>query len=242
MADYGIDATYEAHLLRSENPVAAIRGLSQFAGMNVTLPHKEAAAAAADKSETGVANVLRREPDGSLSAFNTDGLGFLDSLDEAVPGWRSRMNLALILGAGGAAQGIAGLLSLHVKTVAVSNRTRSRAEELASSLPNGAVREWAELSSGFAKADMIVQATALGMNGTQSPRWPFEVCGEGIIAVDIVYRPLETPFLAGARTHGLKTIDGLGMLIHQGALSFEIWHGIKPDVAKARARLEAALK
>jgi shikimate dehydrogenase len=217
IADHGLDATYEAYLLRSDDPVAAIRGLTQFAGMNVTVPHKEAAAAAADRSETSTANVLRWEADGTLSAFNTDGLGFLDALDEAAPEWRSRVKHALILGAGGAAQGIAGLVSSYVKTVGVANRTRARAE------------------------DLIIQTTTLGMTGTESPAWPFDVCGAATIAVDIVYRPLETPFLAAARARGLKGVDGLGMLIHQGALSFEIWHGIRPDVAKARARLEAAL-
>jgi shikimate dehydrogenase len=241
IADHGLDATYEAYLLRSDDPVAAIRGLTQFAGMNVTVPHKEAAAAAADRSETSTANVLRWEADGTLSAFNTDGLGFLDALDEAAPEWRSRVKHALILGAGGAAQGIAGLVSSYVKTVGVANRTRARAEDLAKALPNGQVRDWTDLSGAFAEADLIIQTTTLGMTGTESPAWPFDVCGAATIAVDIVYRPLETPFLAAARARGLKGVDGLGMLIHQGALSFEIWHGIRPDVAKARARLEAAL-
>ena len=108
IADHELDATYEAYQLRSDDPVAAIRGLLQFAGMNVTVPHKEAGAAAADRSETGVANVLRWEVDGSLSAFNTDGLGFLDALDEAASGWRSRVKHALVLGAGGAAQNLPG--------------------------------------------------------------------------------------------------------------------------------------
>lgn len=241
IADHGIDATYEAHLFRNDDPVTAIRSLTQFAGMNVTVPHKEAAATAADRSETSAANVLRWEEDGSLSAFNTDGLGFLDALDEASPGWRSRVKHALVLGAGGAAQGIAGLLAPYVNTVAIANRTRVRAEELADSLPNAQVRNWADLPAAFAEADLIVQTTTLGMAGTESPAWPFGVCGAGTIAVDIVYRPPETPFLAAARARGLKSIDGLGMLIHQGARSFEIWHGIKPDTAKARARLEAVL-
>jgi shikimate dehydrogenase len=241
IADHGLEATYEAHLLRSDDPVAAIRGLTQFAGMNVTVPHKEAAAAAADRSETSASNVLRWEADRTLSAFNTDGLGFIDALDEGARGWRSRVKHALVLGAGGAAQGIAGLLSPYVKTVGVANRTRTRAEELAKALPNGQVKDWADLSGAFGETDLIVQTTTLGMAGTESLAWPFDVCGAGTIAVDIVYRPLETPFLAAARARGLKSVDGLGMLIHQGALSFEIWHGIKPDTAKARARLEAAL-
>lgn len=241
IADHRLDATYEAYLLRGDDPVAAIRGLTQFAGMNVTVPHKEAAAAAADRSATAVANVLRWEPDRSLSAFNTDGLGFLDALDEAAPEWRRSVKHVLILGAGGAARGIGGVLLQHVKTITIANRTRSRAEELAESLVAARVCGWADLPSAFAEADLIVQTTTLGMAGTISPAWPLDVCSAGTIVVDIVYRPLETPFLAGARARGLKTVDGLGMLIHQGARSFEIWFGVRPDVVKARTRLEAAL-
>jgi shikimate dehydrogenase len=241
IADHGLDATYEAYLLRSDDPVAVIRKLTQFAGVNVTVPHKKAAATASDRGETAVANVLRWEPDGSLSAFNTDGLGFLDSLDEAAPEWRRGGKSVLILGAGGAAQGIAGALSQHAKAITIANRTRSSAEELAETLINACVRDWADLRSAFAEADLIVQTTTLGMAGTVSPDWPVDVCRAGTIVVDIVYRPLETPLLAAARARGLKAVDGLGMLIHQGALSFEIWFGIKPDSAKARARLETVL-
>lgn len=242
IADHGLDATYEAYQLCSQDPVSAIRSLTQFAGMNVTVPYKEAAAAAADRSETSVANVLRWEADGTLSAFNTDGLGFFDSLDEAAPEWRSGLTRALILGAGGAAQAIAGMMSPFARTIAVANRTRPRAEDLAASLANGQVRDWADLAGAFAEADLIVQTTSLGMAGAQSPAWPFPVCSARTIVADIVYRPLETPFLAAARARGLKAVDGLGMLIHQGALSFEIWFGIRPDAAKARKRLEAALR
>jgi shikimate dehydrogenase len=241
IADHGLDATYEAHLLRSDDPVAAIRRLTQFAGMNVTVPHKAAAAKAANRGEDAAANVLRREPDGSLSAFNTDGLGFIDALDETSPEWRGSVKRVLILGAGGAAQGIAGALSPYVKSVVIANRTRSRAEELATALPNGEARDWADLSTAFAEADLIVQTTTLGMKGTESPASPFEVCRGGTIAADIVYRPLETPFLAAAKARGLKVVDGLGMLIHQGVLSFEIWFGVRPNVAKARRRLETVL-
>jgi shikimate dehydrogenase len=241
IADHGLDATYEAYRLCSDDPVIAIRGLTQFAGMNVTVPHKEAAAEAADRREEDVVNVLRREPDGSLSGFNTDGRGFLDSLNEAAPGWRSKAQRALILGAGGAGQAIAAALSPALETIAIANRTRARADELAKGLPNGQVRDWSELRQAFAEADLIVQTTTLGMTGSESPAWPVEVCDAKAIVADIVYHPLETPLLAAARARALKTVDGLGMLIHQGALSFEIWHGIRPDVAKARARLEAAL-
>jgi shikimate dehydrogenase len=116
-----------------------------------------------------------------------------------------------------------------------------RAEALADTLTYTGVGDWKDLGALFEGADLIVQATTLGMGVSHSPNWPVHRCKPDAIVVDIVYRPLETPLLAAARARGLKTVDGLGMLIHQGARSFEIWFGIKPDVAKARARLEAAL-
>ncbi len=241
MAEHALSATYEAYRLRTDNPVAALRKLTQFTGMNVTAPYKEAAAAAADRKDGSVANVLRREPDGSLSAFNTDGAGFVDSLDEAAVGWRDRARRTLILGAGGAAQGIAAALAPTVETITIANRTRTHAEQAASALSNGHVCEWGKLTDAFAEADLIVQATTLGAAGTESPIWPLQACAPHTIIADIVYRPLETPLLARAKARGLTIVDGLAMLIHQGARSFEIWFGVKPDAGKARTRLEAAL-
>lgn len=239
IADHGLDATYEAHLLRSDDPVTAIRGLTQFAGMNVTVPHKEAAARAADRSEGDVANVLRWETNGALSAFNTDGVGFLDSLDEAAPDWRSRAKTALLVGAGGAARAIARALAGDLNLLIV-NRNIARAEELSDSLPRAGCATWEALPACFGDADLIVNATTLGLGGGEQS-WPVSHCIPGAIVVDIVYRPLETSLLRRARARGLTAIDGLGMLIHQGARAFQIWHGIKPDAAKARARLLKAL-
>jgi shikimate dehydrogenase len=242
--DHHLDATYEALLLRSDDPVAAIRVLSGLAGVNVTVPHKEAAAKAADRSDDQVANTLRWEVDGTISAFNTDGLGFVDCLNESSPGWREKVETALILGAGGAANGIAHALRSDAAVdidLVVANRTRARAEALAAGLPRTRVADWNDLESLFANADLIVQTTTLGMGGAPSPVWPVERCKPDAIVVDIVYRPLQTPLLKAARDRGLTAVDGLGMLIHQGARAFEIWFGVKPDAKKARARLLAAL-
>lgn len=241
--DAGLDAVYVALPLRSDDAVAAIRAMRGlgFAGLNVTVPHKEAAAAAADRSDGPAANVLRWEGDGTLSAFNTDGAGFLDSLDEKAPDWRGRVKRVLVIGAGGAAQAIGAALSPHVDTVHFVNRTQARAEAAAARQSNGRVLRWDDLERGFGAAELIVQATSLGLNGAHSPAWPVHFCRAEAIVVDIVYRPLETPLLKAARARGLVPVDGLGMLIHQGARAFELWFGMKPDVANARARLEAAL-
>lgn len=243
IADHGFDAVYVALPLKSEGAFGAIRAMRGvgFAGLNVTVPHKEAAAAAADRNEGPVANTLRWEEDGTLSAFNTDGPGFLDALDEAAPDWRTRVRRVLILGAGGAAQAIGIALSPHAAVVHFANRTAARAETAATAIGNGRVLRWNDLERGFAAADLIVQATTLGMTGQPSHEWPIAICRPTTIITDIVYRPLETDLLAAARARDLVAIDGLGMLIHQGARAFEIWFGVKPDIEKARQRLMAAL-
>jgi shikimate dehydrogenase len=243
IADHGLDAVYVALPLKSDKAEAALTTLKslRLRGLNITVPHKEAAARAADRSQSAVANVWRWELDGSVSAFSTDGAGFLASLDEDAPGWRTRTSRALILGAGGGALAIGEALAPFVDTVHFANRTPERGETAAASIPNGRSLRWDDLERGFGAADLIVQATKLGMNGAESFEWPVANVRTGAIVADIVYRPLETGLLRAARERGLAAIDGLGMLIHQGALSFELWFGIRPDAGKARSRLLAAL-
>jgi shikimate dehydrogenase len=242
IADHGLDAVYVALPLITSEAEAALRALKSLRlhGLNITVPHKAAAARAADRSQGDVANVWRWELDGSVSAFNTDGEGFLDSLDEGAPGWRTRTSRALVLGAGGAALAIGAALSPYVDTIHFANRTAERAEAAAQSAPNGRSLRWDDLERGFGAAELIVQATTLSMND-EAFEWPIANVRAGAIVADIVYRPLRTSLLGAARERGLTTIDGLGMLIHQGARSFELWFAIKPDAAKARARLLTAI-
>jgi shikimate dehydrogenase len=243
IADHELDAVFVALRLHSKEAAAAIRALRGFGfkGLSVTVPHKEAAARAADRCDGPVANTLRWEADDSLSAFNTDGPGFLDALSETAPDWRARVKRVLILGAGGAAVGIGGILSPHVDTVHFANRTAERGESAAASIRNGRTLRWDDLDRGFGAADLIVQATTLGMQGQEVRGWPVSYCRPTAIVADIVYRPFETELLRLARARGLVSMDGLGMLIHQGARAFELWFGIRPDTAKARQRLIAAL-
>jgi len=243
IADAGLDAVYIALSLKSADAAAALKAMKGLGlvGFNVTVPHKEAAAQAADRSDAAVANVLRWEEDGSLSAFNTDGRGFLDALTDAAPDWRSRVKRVLVVGAGGAALGIGQALSPHVDTVHFINRTPERANAAAATIRNGRVLRWDDMERGFGAAELIVQTTTLGMSGSEAPPWPVAFCRPNAIVADIVYRPLDTELLVAARARGLVAMDGLGMLIHQGARSFELWFDVKPDVAKARERLLAAL-
>lgn len=243
IADHGIDAVYVALPLKSDNPIADIRTLGRFGfkGLNVTVPYKEAAAKAAGEGEGAAANVLTWDDAGTLRASNTDGLGFLHALSEGAPDWRLRVKRALIIGAGGAGVGVAQALAPYLDTVHICNRTLERAEAVAARIGNARALRWDDLERGFGAADLIVQATTLGLAGQSAPEWPVSLCRSGAIVADIVYRPLETALLAAARTRGLTAVDGLGMLIHQGALAFEGWFGVTPDTRKARERLVAAL-
>ncbi|MBU6371854.1 MAG: shikimate dehydrogenase [Alphaproteobacteria bacterium] len=244
LAAAGIDATYVA--LPIEGDVFAALPSFGLYGANVTVPHKERAAAIATQRDEavarlGAANVLRFGPNG-VAAFNTDAPGFVASLDEAAPGWRDRVKTALVIGAGGAARAIAwGLAAAGVEKLLVSNRTEARALEVCAVCPRAAPWPWAYLGDAFAKADLIVNATSLGLAGGPSPDWPIEAAAPHALVVDAVYKPLETPLLAQARARGLATVDGLGMLIHQGALAFEIWFGVKPDTRAARGLLNELL-
>lgn len=201
IADHGIDAVYAAFELKHENPIAALRALGAFglSGANVTAPFKEAAARAANATNLVAANVLRWDENRTLSAFNTDGPGFLRALSETVPDWRVRLRRALVLGAGGAGRGIAQALSPHVEAVYIANRTFPRAEEVAGAIPNARAVRWDDLERGFGGADLIVQTTTLGMNGQPEQIWPMQACRTDAIMADVVYRPLETPFLRTAR-------------------------------------------
>jgi shikimate dehydrogenase len=243
IADKGLDAVYVALRLESANATETVRALKalDLAGANITVPHKQAAARAADVCDDVVANTLRWEANGALSAFNTDGPGFLDALSEAAPDWARQVRRVLIIGAGGAALAIGKALSAHVEVVCFINRTPARAQAAAASLGNGQQLRWDEIERGFADADLIVQATTLGLAGAPAPAWPVAHCRASAIVADIVYRPLQTELLGAARGRGLTAMDGLGMLIHQGARAFEIWFGVRPDAGLGRARLLAAL-
>src|SRR5262245_52487564 len=173
IADHGLDAVYVALPLKTADAETALKALKalRLNGLNITVPHKATAARAADRSQGSVANVWRWELDGSVSAFNTDGDGFLDSLDEGAPGWRTRTSRALVLGAGGAALAIGAALSPFVDTVHFANRTAERAEAASASVPNGRSLRWDDLERGFGAADLIVQATTVSMSGDDAIEW-----------------------------------------------------------------------
>ena len=217
-------------------------GKSGFVGGNVTIPHKEVAFALADRpddlaSEIGAANTLWLE-EGLLHATNTDGIGFTANLDAVTPGW-DKIDTAVILGAGGASRAvIQSVRDRGVKTIHVLNRTRARAQELADRFgPAVHAQPLDALSEVLADAGLLVNTTSLGMDGGEVPDFDFSSMCRDAVVTDIVYVPLKTPILRQAKTQGLRTVDGLGMLLHQAAPGFEKWFGVRPTVDAALRQL-----
>lgn len=218
----------------------------EFAGGNVTVPHKEAVMALVDEIRdagraVGAVNTLWRE-NGRIIADNSDVGGFLAHLDATVPAWRHRVGTALVLGAGGAARGICyGLKSRGVERILVVNRSPERAAELVGALGRPLeAGDWAQRDSLVGQADLIVNTTALGMQGKPPLEVDLAALRPGTIVDDIVYAPLKTALLAEAERRGGVPVDGLGMLLHQAAPGFARWFGVTPQVTPAlRALIEA---
>lgn len=252
-AHCGLDVSYE----RWDTPADALAGrvvsLSdpKYLGANVTIPHKEAVIPLLDElggqsARAGAVNTIVNRS-GRLFGFNTDGPGFVAALKNEArfdPAGKS----VLLLGAGGAARGIAfALLEARVASIAIANRSLERAERLAADV--GAQEPGKVSATGqppsLSAYDIVVNCTSVGMQGGgAAASLPTSLAGArpGTLIVDIVYAPEETPLLREARTAGLPTLGGLPMLIYQGALSFELWTGVAApvDVMFEAARAELA--
>ena len=251
LAEYGIEGSYEAIDVAPEDLPTFIDRLRQgeFAGGNVTIPHKEAVFALCDEVDPlartiGAANTLVRRPDGRLSGFNTDYMGFLGNLDQNAPGWDARRGRAIVLGAGGASRAI--LVALRERgydEILILNRTEEKAVALALEISGpfapGRLDEFAEFAPA---ADLLVNTTSIGMHGSRFENLDLSLLPKTALVTDAVYVPLFTPLLADARSLGLRTVDGLGMLLHQAIPGFEAWFGVRPSVTPAlRQKIEATL-
>ena len=238
LEQFGINGRYDRYDVKPEDFSHFVKTLSEqgLQGVNVTIPHKEAAFLALDEAtdrarRLKAANTLWFE-NGKLWGDNTDSIGFLANLDQGHPGWDINAKSALILGAGGAARAIiAGLQERNIEKITIVNRTRERAEELA--LMSGgqvAVAEWSKLSFQLESADLVVNTTSLGMSGQPDLDLSLDPLGKNALVTDIVYVPLETNLLKQARLRGNPVVDGLGMLLHQAVPGFEHWFGKRPAV------------
>jgi shikimate dehydrogenase len=234
---YDIDGSYSA----IDVPPDEFRALTvrlragDWVGGNVTIPHKETAFLLADKRDAaaeaiGAVNTLWLEGE-KLVGGNTDAYGFAANLDQRLTGWRNG-ETALVLGAGGASRAIIhALLEAGFVRIDIVNRTVERAEQLATRF-GGKVgaHGWNAAEALLSVADLAINTTSLGMEGQPPLELDFSKARAGAMATDIVYVPLETPFLIRAAEAGLKTCDGLGMLLHQAAPGFSHWFGRFPEV------------
>jgi shikimate dehydrogenase len=211
-----------------------------FVGVNVTIPHKEAALKLAhvvtDRAALiGAANTLIFLKDGKISADNTDGVGFMSNLHQLAPQWQATQGPAALFGAGGAARAvITALIEAGIPEIRIANRTRLRAEVLQADFgARVVVYDWLRAGDMLQGAALVINATSLGMTGKPDLRLPLDQLEVGAVATDLVYTPLMTPFLIEAQSRGAHIVDGLGMLLHQGAPGFERWFGQRPQVDDA---------
>jgi len=236
----GLPHTYEAIRASAEELPRVVQALRDgtYDGLNVTVPHKEAALVLADEGpalDAGAANTLVRTDEGRIVAHNTDVLALVEELRLlSGPGapWATRR--ALVLGSGGAAlAAVAALRVLGARDIAV--RARKDAPP--------ATQAWAPSRQSEEQTLVVVQATSAGMTGADPGELSASVVAwdalpADAIALDVVYAPADTPFLSAARSRGLRSANGLGMLARQGALAFELWLGLAAPYDAMRAALE----
>jgi shikimate dehydrogenase len=250
ISEHGFDGVYVAMDLQPSDFATALKGLHQsgLRGANVTTPFKEQAALQAVSlsgraSATSSVNCLTYCDQGYLGD-STDGAGFIADLDRRAPGWRHVSGPIVLIGAGGAARAILyALVETGVTSIIVINRDAKRAHEAVSSFPPSAVtaRPWHELDQCLIGASLVINGTSAGFRGDHPLQIDMSKTAPDCLVYDSVYVPRQTAFLRLAQSQNRKTLDGLGMLVGQGALAFATWFGVMPDFQAGLARLEAEL-
>lgn len=238
---YGIAGRYDRVAVPPGEAAAFIHSLEArgLEGCNVTAPHKQAVFEAADWRDpsaeaVGAANTVWREG-GKVCVANTDTYGFMTHLAQSAPGWDKRDAPVALFGAGGAARAIVyGFLDAGVERIRLINRTPERAEALVAHFGQRVEScVWSDRARSVSDAGVVVNTTTLGMLGNAPLDLDPSALDRDAIVADIVYVPLETPLLSGARARGHRTVDGLGMLLHQAVPGFARWFGVRPEVTQA---------
>jgi len=239
---YGLDGAYVPLAVEPAHFPQGLRVLAHlgFTGVNITVPHKEAALKAVDQADAvakrvGAVNTVVIRGDGSLYGSNTDGAGFLAHLAAARPEFDPSAGPAVVIGAGGAARAlVAALTDAGAPEVRLCNRTVARAEEIAIGL-GGAVRvmNWVDRTHALDGARILVNATTQGMVGQKPLSLDLAPLPTDAVVYDIVYAPERTPLLAAAAARGNPVIGGLGMLLHQAVPGFKAFFGPEPEVSDA---------
>jgi len=246
LAHFGLEGYYIPLDIDPKKFERSIRNLPELGlvGANITIPYKEKVLKIADKISdraalVGAANTLTFLQNGGIYADNTDGYGFLQNIKSKYKDWSAREGISVVFGAGGASRAIlAALIEDGASDIILANRTRSRADQLRSDF--GAkikVVEWMKVQNYLSEASTIINTTSLGMVGKTDLPVPLNTLKKNTLVTDIVYTPIETHLLATAAKMGCRTVDGLGMLIHQAIPGFERWFGIKPGDSQALREL-----
>ncbi|CCE02604.1 shikimate dehydrogenase [Bradyrhizobium sp. STM 3809] len=236
---HGLRGVYVPLAVQPERLKEALAGLVAlgFRGCNVTMPHKQTAMPLLHRvndtaRRIGAVNTIVVEQDGTLSGFNNDGNGFVQSLRDARPDWRADEGPILLLGAGGAARAVVvALLENGARDIRISNRTADKAQAIAKEF-GSAIRTvaWDDRSDAVADVALLINSTDRGMIGKPALEIDLGRLSAKTLVADLIYTPRETPFLADARARGCTTVNGLGLLLNQARLAFQAWFGVLPDV------------
>jgi len=248
---HGLAGTYVPLAIRPEHLSAALRGLHPlgFAGVNVTIPHKQEAMKMVHEADTlaksiGAISCVIVRSDGSLAGTNNDCYGFIHAVRQEQPGWQADAGPVVVIGAGGGSRAVCyGLAQEGAREIRVVNRTLARAKGIAQEF-GGPIRAlaWEQRHEVLEGAAMVVNTTSCGMVGQPALDIELDKLPQSALVADIIYIPLETPFLAAARKRGNSTINGLGMLLNQGRPAWKAWFGIEPEVtAELRAIVEKTI-
>jgi shikimate dehydrogenase len=252
-----------AYVLLPVNPAnpddlkAALKGLSVmgFAGCNLTLPHKVMALPMVDRLDAtarrmGAINTVVVEADGTLSGYNNDGYGYIQSLLAAKADWQADAGPVLVIGAGGAARAVVvSLAEKGAKDIRVCNRTETVAEALVAEFASDfgqnlgtkiSAIPWHQRHQALADVALLVNTTSQGMGSNPALAIQLDLLPKTALVSDVVYIPLETPLLAAAKARGNPTAGGLGMLLHQARPAFQKWFGVLPGVTPELVRLVEA--
>jgi shikimate dehydrogenase len=249
---YNIKGRYVPLAVEPERLAEALYGLRALGvrGCNLTMPHKQHVMPLLDRVDDtarriGAVNAVVINDDGTMAGTNNDGNGFVANLLDAAPDWKANAGPIVILGAGGAARAVlVAMIDRGATEIRLLNRTFERAEKLAADL-GGHVKAlpWEKRSDVIGDAALLTNTTNQGMTGKPPLDISLARLSPQAVVADLIYTPPETPFLEAARNRGNVTVNGLGMLLHQGRPAFNAWFGVMPEITpELRAALEATFK
>ena len=251
MAQQGLAGTYVFLEIKPGTLEPALKALHPlgFSGCNLTIPHKLDAMSIVDEVDDvakkigAISCVVVRE-DGSLFGTNNDWLGFLGNLKEQQPGWRGDAGPVTVIGAGGGGRAVCyALLQEGVPELRLVNRTREKAERIAEEYGGPiTVLPWEDRHDALEGAVLAVNVTNQGMVGEAPLDLRLDKLSDTAVAADIIYTPLDSPYLVAARERGNQTVNGLGMLLHQGPPAWKLWFDVEPTVtAELREQMERSI-